>query len=257
MAPVNEKTQLLPAEQTISSSANNKLKVKICLGILTVVTTVSLAEMGVRWWFFDEPATTTNGFICGDTKNEAGYIELVNKVDDHYFYWFFESRTSPDTDPLVLWLTGGPDLTTKTNPYSWNNNANVIWLDQPTGVGFSFGAPADKDYNETNVGENIYWFLQGFIKKYPEYRGREFFVTGESYGGHYVPAAAHYIWKANKAENSSNETATINLKGLAIGNGLTNELVQYAHNQEMNRNRYNITLLTDAQVEQMKIDSVE
>ncbi|EGZ26012.1 hypothetical protein PHYSODRAFT_487704 [Phytophthora sojae] len=196
------------------------------------------------------------------TESEAGYIKLANKQDDHYFYWFFESRGSPATDPLVLWLSGGPggssmfallvengpctiqpDLSTKLNPYSWNNNTNVIWLDQLAGVGFSFGSPADKDYNETNVGENIYWFLQGFMEKHPQYRGREFFVTGESYGGHYVPAAAHYIWPRNKAED---DTPAINLQGLAIGNGLTNELIQYAHNQDMNHNRYNISLLTDA-----------
>ncbi|GMF47483.1 unnamed protein product [Phytophthora fragariaefolia] len=119
-----------------------------------------------------------------------------------------------------------PDLSTKLNPYSWNNNANVIWLDQPTGVGFSFGSPADKDYNETNVGENIYWFLQGFLSQHPQYRGREFFVTGESYGGHYVPAAAHYIWSKNKVENVVGQVPDMNLQGFAIGNGLTNPVIQ-------------------------------
>ncbi|EEY67047.1 serine protease family S10, putative [Phytophthora infestans T30-4] len=114
------------------------------------------------------------------------------------------------------------DLSTKLNPFSWNTT-NVIWLDQPTGVGYSFGSPADKDfnetnvgfsfgspadtdYNETNVGENIYWFLQEFLNKHPQYQNRELFLTGESYGGHYVPAAAHYIWKKNQ------ENPVINLQ---------------------------------------------
>ncbi|KAF4317347.1 hypothetical protein G195_009307 [Phytophthora kernoviae 00238/432] len=234
-------------------------------------------------WLIQDHRHSTSGtpsidesFVCGVTNNTAGYVKLANKVDDHYFYWFFESRSSPDSDPLVLWLTGGPgsssmfalltengpctinpDLTTKFNPYSWNNNANMIWLDQPTGVGFSFGSPADKDYNETNVGENIYWFLQGFLELYPQFEGREFFITGESYGGHYVPAAAHYIWEANKAENQDSELSMINLQGIAIGNGLTNPVIQYAYYQDMNHNRYNITLLTDAAEGQMKVDSVE
>jgi carboxypeptidase C (cathepsin A) len=194
---------------------------------------------------------------CGTAKNEAGYIKLPNKQDDEYFYWFFESRKSPATDPLVLWLTGGPgcssimallvengpckvkeDLTTVLNPYSWNTEANVIWLDQPSDVGFSYGAAADEDHDESNVQENIYWFLQGFLDKHPELVGRPLFITGESYGGHYIPAAAHYIWLENKANaplsngtNATtgvevNATARINLQGIAIGNGLVNPVVQ-------------------------------
>jgi carboxypeptidase C (cathepsin A) len=183
-------------------------------------------------------ATTDNNYICGITKNEAGYIKLANKKDDHYFYWFFESETNPSSDPLVIWLTGGPgasslyalltengpctvqpDLTTKNNPYAWNNQANVIWLDQPTDVGFSYGAPEDRDFNGTNVGENLYWFLQGFIEKHPEFDNREFFLFGESYGGHYVPDGAHYIWEQNKLGNAQPGSKKINLQGIAIGNG--------------------------------------
>lgn len=74
------------------------------------------------------------------------------------FYWWFESRDKPSEDPLVLWLTGGPgcsseialftengpftikdDLSLKINPHSWNNNANLLYIDQPLGTGFSNG----------------------------------------------------------------------------------------------------------------------
>ncbi|GMF29545.1 unnamed protein product [Phytophthora lilii] len=195
-------------------------------------------------------ALAPNGsFVCGVSNNTAGYIKLANKEDDHYFYWFYQSRSNPETDPLVLWLTGWPgsssmfallsenkpcsirpDLSTTFNAYAWNSNANVIWLEQPTGVGFSFGAPADKDYNETNVGENIYWYLQGFLQTYPQYQGREFFVTGERYGGYYVPAAAHYIWSMNKASQLDDKNPIINLQGMAIGNGLTNPVIQASIN---------------------------
>ncbi|GMF47481.1 unnamed protein product [Phytophthora fragariaefolia] len=248
MARVNEKTRLLPAVQAIYGSTNNKLKIKRCLIIMSIVTAAALSGLSVWWLFFDvqvaSPAAIPDKFICGDTKSETGYIKLANKEDDHYFYWFFESRSNLETDPLVLWLTGGPggssmfallvengpctiqpDLSTKLNPYSWNNNANVIWLDQPTG--------------------------------HPQYRGREFFVTGESYGGHYVPAAAHYIWSKNKVENVVGQVPDMNLQGFAIGNGLTNEFIQYAHYQDMNHNRYNITFLADAEEEQMKVDSAQ
>ncbi|KAJ8523731.1 hypothetical protein ON010_g17386 [Phytophthora cinnamomi] len=280
MTRVNEKTQLLPAVQAIYGSTSNKLKIKRCLIILGIVTAVALSGLSIWWLFFDDhdesAAVTIDEFICGDTKNEAGYVKLANKKDDHYFYWFFEAKHNASTAPLVIWLTGGPggssllalfnengpcriqpDLTTKVHPYSWTYEANVIWLDQPTSVGFFYSSGGDHDYNEEDVGENLYWFMQGFLEEHPEYQGREFFVTGESYGGHYVPAAAHYIWSKNKEDKVEGEVPTVNLQGFAIGNGLTNELIQYAHNQNMNHNRYNITLLTDAQAEQMKVDSVE
>lgn len=183
-----------------------------------------------------EAATT-----CGSAANEAGYIKLPNKQDDQYFYWFFESRKAPATDPLVLWLSGGPgvsslmtllsengpcfvkeDLSTELNPNSWNSEANVIWLDQPTNVGYSIGSPADVDHDEKDIQENIFWFLQGFMDKYPEFEDRPLFLAGESYAGHYIPAAAHKIHRENRAE----KTRRLNLKGIAIGNGLVNTVVQ-------------------------------
>jgi len=69
------------------------------------------------------------------------------------FYWHFESRSDPSTDPLVIWLSGGPgssslvnlflengpfsildDLTLIKNIYSWNNKANLVFVDQPLGT---------------------------------------------------------------------------------------------------------------------------
>ncbi|KAG6975119.1 hypothetical protein JG688_00002726 [Phytophthora aleatoria] len=262
-----------PADDTVRTNDRSKkaLVLKFALGGALLVLALWLIQD------HGHSASAPKGpFVCGVSNSSAGHIKLANKVDDHYFYWFFESRTSPETDPLVLWLTGGPgsssmfalltengpctiqsDLSTKLNPYAWNTNANVIWLDQPTGVGYSFGSPADKDFNETNVGENIYWFLRGFLEKHPQFQNREFFVTGESYGGHYVPATAHYIWSLNKETKANDEVPLINLQGLAIGNGLTNPVIQYAYYQDMNRNRYNLTLLTNAEEQQMKTDSVE
>jgi len=74
------------------------------------------------------------------------------------FYIYFESRNEASTDPLVLWLTGGPgcasevalffengpykindDLTLEGNPETWNTFANLLYVDNPIGTGFSRG----------------------------------------------------------------------------------------------------------------------
>jgi len=51
----------------------------------------------------------------------------------------------------------------------------------------------------------------------PELKTRDFYVTGESYGGHYIPVVSHHVWRTNKAKP---EGERINLAGMAIGNGL-------------------------------------
>jgi cathepsin A (carboxypeptidase C) len=166
---------------------------------------------------------------------------LDTQKDSHYFFWFFESRSQPSTDPLILWISGGPGCSsfasiltelgpcklnnskngTLINPYSWNNNANIIFLDQPLNVGYSYG---NNGANTTVAAtEQVYIFLQLFYQKFPKYKDLEFHVIGESYGGHYVPAIGKIINDKNKQGKDRN----INLKSIGIGNGLTNYFIQY------------------------------
>ena len=92
-----------------------------------------------------------------------------------YFYWMFESRRAPSSDPLLLWLTGGPGCSSELalfaengpckvnkvgddatlNPNSWNTQANLLYIDQPPGTGFSTGK---YDNNETQVAEDTLSF---------------------------------------------------------------------------------------------------
>jgi len=105
-------------------------------------------------------------------KQLSGYYSVNSNRSENYFFWFFESRTDPSTDPLIIWLTGGPGcssqlalmtengpctptadgLDTVLNPYGWNNNSNIMWIDQPAGVGYSYGdVSKEPDHNETMV----------------------------------------------------------------------------------------------------------
>jgi|Transcript_50370 cathepsin A (carboxypeptidase C) len=193
-----------------------------------------------------EPSLTIqNPTICDSSvKQYSGYIPIEGTLNTKYFFWFFESRSNPSTDPVVMWLTGGPgcssqlallaengpckvnkDGTTAKNQYSWNSKANVVWVDQPASTGFSTGPLIPTMHNETQVGNYMYKFLQAFFQnsQLSKFSKNPFFVIGESYAGHYVPAVTHRIWQGNK----NGEGNRINLAGFGIGNGLTDPEEQY------------------------------
>lgn len=174
-------------------------------------------------------------------KQYSGYLD-DDEDDKHLFYWFFESRNDPKNDPVVLWLNGGPGCSSLTglfmelgpsfidkdrkaryNPYSWNSNASVIFLDQPVNVGFSYSDGSVS--NTAAAGKDVYALLTLFFKQFPEYATQDFHIAGESYGGHYLPIFT--------AEILSHRKRNINLKSILIGNGLTDELVQYPYYRPM------------------------
>jgi cathepsin A (carboxypeptidase C) len=155
---------------------------------------------------------------------------------------FFESRNDPKNDPVVLWLNGGPGCSSLTglflelgpssidkklkvvnNEHSWNNNASVIFLDQPVNVGYSYSGSSVS--NTIAAGKDVYALLTLFFHQFPEYAQQDFHIAGESYAGHYIPAFASEIL-AHKNRN-------INLKSLLIGNGLTDGLTQYEYYRPM------------------------
>eukprot|EP00892_Ulva_mutabilis_P009378 jgi/Ulvmu1/6812/UM031_0015.1 len=176
-------------------------------------------------------------------KRVAGYFALNRTAAADMFYFFFESRNDPEHDPVVLWMTGGPgcsselavfyengpfkindDLTLSDSPYGWDISHNMIYVDQPIGTGYSYSDdPADKVRGEMGVAADMVDFLQEFMAAHPELADNDLYITGESYAGHYIPAVTRGIWIYNKAGSGRH----IPLKGLAIGNGLTEPSLQY------------------------------
>jgi carboxypeptidase C (cathepsin A) len=183
-----------------------------------------------------------NGWGPEPVTQHSGYITVrgTPKNGTHLFYWMFESRSNPSTDPFLVWLTGGPGCSSMmalfyengpyhfnnasqviTNPYSWNSNATLLYIDQPVGTGWSYAdVPADYVSNETEVAQDMYVFLQEFFQLYPKYQPLDFYLFGESYAGHYVPAISARILQGGGSP-------TINLRGSGIGNGLTDPIIQY------------------------------
>ncbi|PIA46402.1 hypothetical protein AQUCO_01500143v1, partial [Aquilegia coerulea] len=166
----------------------------------------------------------------------SGYVTVDPTAGRALFYYFAESPENSLTDPLVLWLNGGPGCSSligamteqgpfrvnsdgKTlyrNDYAWNNVANVIFLESPAGVGYSY-SNTSSDYEKSgdkNTAKDAYTFLVNWLERFPQYKTRDFYLTGESYAGHYVPQLAYTILLNNKNTNQT----VINLKGIAIGN---------------------------------------
>ena len=168
----------------------------------------------------------------------SGYLDIPNSNGKSLHYVFVESQNNPSTDPLILWLNGGPgcssmdglfyehgpyifinnSTTLVSNPYSWNTNASVIYLEAPAGVGFSMMGAVANNYttDQITAQDNLLALLQ-FFKGFFEYRGNPFYITGESYAGIYVPTLALQVVNYN----SYTPYSPINLKGIAVGNGCT------------------------------------
>ncbi|XP_071441085.1 venom serine carboxypeptidase-like [Hetaerina americana] len=165
----------------------------------------------------------------------SGYLTVNKEYNSNLFIWFFPAMHNYETAPVVLWLQGGPGATSlfglftehgpfyvdkklslKTRKYSWTRTHSVLYIDNPVGTGYSF-TENNLGYskNETEVGENLYSALLQFFQLFPNLQSNDFFVTGESYAGKYVPAISYTIHQENPKA-----ALHINLKGLAIGNGL-------------------------------------
>lgn len=182
------------------------------------------------------------------------------------------SRTSIDDKiPFVVWLNGGPGCSsllglltengpclvnsngnsTTPNPYSWNEVAHVLYLDQPAKVGYSYGNANDD--NDDMVAGDAYYFLQSFFqsKEGAKYRDSPLYLTGESYAGHYIPAIAHRIYEGNK--KLGKDLLHLPLSGLAIGNGFYDMELQMKSFPEMAYNNpHNLKIVTKQEYEKMK-----
>lgn len=167
-------------------------------------------------------------------RHFAGYIDVSPdgepKGSRQLFYWFVEAQKNHSTAPLFLWTNGGPGCSglagfmTENGPfrpgfngtslvwntYSWNKIVNMIFIEQPVGVGFSKG---NLDYyGDAQAADDNYKFLQGFFERYPHLTEHDFYLSSESYGGHYLPTLASLLVKRGGVRK---------FKGVFLGNPLT------------------------------------
>ncbi|GLJ15423.1 hypothetical protein SUGI_0253140 [Cryptomeria japonica] len=172
----------------------------------------------------------------------SGYVTVNEQAGRALFYWLTEATTNPSSKPLVLWLNGGPGCSSvaygaaeelgpfhinsdgKTlflNPYSWNKLANILFLESPAGVGFSYTNTSSdlQTSGDKRTAEDAYVFLINWLERFPQYKYRDFYIAGESYAGHYVPQLAQVVYRNSKGL----QKPVINLKGFMVGNAVTDD----------------------------------
>eukprot|EP01034_Spumella_vulgaris_P038015 gene38015-46914_t len=96
------------------------------------------------------------------------------------------SEAPAGTDPAAYYL--------KYNPYAWNEAAHVLFVEQPVRTGFSIAAMGVKEIkDEFQVATDFRNFFLSFITVFPQFKGMETFISGESYAGFYIPYIAEHI----------------------------------------------------------------
>ncbi|KAF7059247.1 hypothetical protein CFC21_066177 [Triticum aestivum] len=170
-----------------------------------------------------------------DFDQYGGYVTVDAENGRALFYYLVESPSGASDKPLVLWLNGGPgcsslgygamqelgpfrvtedNKTLSRNVNAWNNVANVIFLESPAGVGYSY-SNTSSDYDlsgDERTADDAYVFLVKWLERFPEYKDRTFYISGESYAGHYVPELAATIL----LHNTYNNRTVINLQGILV-----------------------------------------
>ncbi|GKV00446.1 hypothetical protein SLEP1_g13132 [Rubroshorea leprosula] len=181
-------------------------------------------------------------------KLQTGYIGVGEWNESQLFYYFVESQRNPEMDPLMLWLAGGPGCSTlfailyeqgplvfdyanfngslpilHLNPYAWTQ-ANVIYLDQPVGTGFSYSTTQENYHvDDTKSAAQTYEFLRKWLLEHPQYLTNKLFIGGNSYAGIPLPIVVQHIVNGNEAGLEP----LMNLKGYTLGSPCTDHFIDF------------------------------
>ncbi|XP_027099430.1 serine carboxypeptidase-like 46 [Coffea arabica] len=172
-------------------------------------------------------------------KQYSGYIVTDAQHGRALFYYFVKADSgNPLSHPLTVWLNGGPGCSSLgfgafmengpfqpgnaglllRNKYSWNSASNMLYVESPIGVGFSYSNTSSDyiNWNDTTTAWDNLQFPLNWFKEFPQHRDSDLYLTGESYAGHYIPQLAMLLLEYNRQLNNK----PIKLKGIALGNPL-------------------------------------
>ncbi|KAI1372921.1 Alpha/Beta hydrolase protein [Hypoxylon crocopeplum] len=176
------------------------------------------------------------GIPKGDLiKMHAGHIEITPEHNGNLFFWHFQNQHIANRQRTVIWLNGGPGCSSEDGalmeigPYrlkdentleynngSWNEFANLLFVDNPVGTGFSYVDTNSYVHELDEMANQFVAFLEKWYKLFPEYEHDDIYIAGESFAGQHIPYIAKAILDRNKLPQTK---VSWNLKGLLIGNG--------------------------------------
>ena len=230
--------------------------------LITATPLLALAQIGgsgSTWHYTSQAIADRVDRVPGQPdvsfSQFAGFVGIGDSTGPRrdIFYWFVESQRDPANDPLLLWTNGGPGCSgllgklTEMGPfraanngtgldlmqYAWNREASIIFVEQPLFTGFSISDdPSDAITTDEINAERLTTFIDRWLVRFPGYRQNDFYLSSESYGGHYVPHTLSAILRHNARQLERSRTASlrlnvtvneplINLRGAMLGNPYT------------------------------------
>ncbi|KAJ6779440.1 hypothetical protein PWT90_05419 [Aphanocladium album] len=165
-------------------------------------------------------------------KMHAGHIEINADTNGNLFFWHFQNKHIANKQRTVIWVNGGPGCSSEDGalmeigPYrvkdkdtlvmnngSWNEFANLLFVDNPVGTGFSYANTDSYVHELTEMASQFVEFLEKFFAIFPEYSLDDIYIAGESYAGQYIPHIARAILDRNKERPDK-----WSLQGIMLGN---------------------------------------
>ncbi|KAF8584818.1 alpha/beta-hydrolase [Ramaria rubella] len=176
-------------------------------------STITFKNPKAKEFFVDGTSLPDVDFDAGPSW--SGLMPISNSPNEtrKLFFWFWPTNNPANGDELLFWTNGGPGCSSlegffqengpvtwswgqaapTLNPWSWTNLSHVLWVEQPVGTGFSQGVPNIS--NDDELAQQLTGFLEQFLDTFSELKGKNFFLSGESYAGQYVPYIANWIYE--------------------------------------------------------------
>jgi len=231
---------MAPSRSRPSAAGWRYLPAIVAALTLSWTTTVSAAGESAGDYFVHSLPGAPEGPLV---KMHAGHIEVTPEHNGNIFFWHYQNKHIANKQRTVIWLNGGPgcssedgalmeigpfrvkdDKTLAYNEGAWNEFANVMFVDNPVGTGYSY-VDTNAYISELDVmADQFVTFLEKWYTLFPEYEHDDIYIAGESYAGQHIPYIAKHILARNKLPNTKHKW---NLMGLLIGNGWISPPEQY------------------------------
>ena len=213
-----------------------RLRVMHLFCIINVVAALSAADYYI---------SSLPGLVWPDNtlKMHAGHVPINTEHHGEMFFWHVQRKHVSERQKTVIWLNGGPGCssmdgllleigpfrmqdaeTLVENKGSWHEYANLLFVDNPLGTGFSL-VDSDSFVSELDqMTQQFMDFMDAFLNLFPEYAQDDLYLAGESFAGQYIP----YIGKAMLDTLSSGASRQYQITGLLIGNGWIDPMSGYS-----------------------------